>query len=243
MIGKKRSSVLPVIQWLPKYKRNLLRFDIIAGLTLAAFAIPDAMAYASLAGLPPEIGLYAAIVAPLAYFFFATSRQASVGPSSSESILIATVLGVIAVGDPARYISLAALAALMVGVIAILAWVLRLGFLVNLISGPVLKGFMVGTGIVIIVSQLPKLLGITGAPSDFLAKIFYMLQNLGGVNVYTLAIGIGGIVLALALGRKFPKAPGPLIIVILAIILLSVTNLVERGVHWLLPFLSFHTSS
>ena len=161
------ASVLPVIQWLPKYKRNLLRFDIIAGLTLAAFAIPDAMAFASLAGLPPEIGLYATIVAPLAYFLFGTCRQTSVGPSSSEAILVATVLGVIAVGDPARYISLAALAAVMVGVIAIIAWVLKLGFLVNLISGPVLKGFMVGTGIVIIVNQLPKLLGITGAPTDF----------------------------------------------------------------------------
>ena len=225
------ASVLPVIQWLPKYKRNLLRFDIIAGLTLAAFAIPDAMAFASLAGLPPEFGLYATIVALLAYFLFGTSRQTSVGPSSSEAILVATVIGVIAVGDPARYISLAALAALMVGVIAIIAWVLRLGFLVNLISGPVLKGFMVGMGIVIIVNQLPKLLGITGAPTDFLAKIFFMLQNLGDANLYAMAIGIGGIILALALERKFPKVPGTLIIVILAIILMSVTNLVERGVH------------
>jgi high affinity sulfate transporter 1 len=215
------ASVLPVIQWLPKYKRNLLRFDIIAGLTLAAFAIPDAMAFASLAGLPPEIGLYATIVAPLAYFLFGTSRQTSVGPSSSESILIATVLGVIALGDPARYLSLAALAALMVGVIAIVAWVLRLGFLVNLI----------GTGIVIIVSQLPKLLGITGAPSGFLAKIFYMLQNLGGANLYVVAIGIVGIILVLALERKFPKVPCTLILIILAISLMSVTNLVERGVH------------
>ena len=225
------ASVLPVIQWLPKYKRKLLRFDIIAGLTLAAFAIPDAMAFASLAGLPPEIGLYASIVAPLAYFLFGTSRQTSVGPSSSESILVATVIGVIAVGDPARYLSLAALAAVMVGGIAIIAWVLKLGFLVNLISGPVLKGFMVGTGIVIIVSQLPKLLGITGAPSGFLAKIFYMLQNLGDANLYVVAIGIGGFILVLALERKFPHVPSTLIIVILAIILMSVTNLVERGVH------------
>ena len=225
------ASVLPVIQWLPKYKRKLLRFDIIAGLTLAAFAIPDAMAFASLAGLPPEFGLYATIVALLAYFLFGTSRQTSVGPSSSEAILVATVIGVIAVGDPARYISLAALAALMVGVIAIIAWVLRLGFLVNLISGPVLKGFMVGMGIVIIVNQLPKLLGITGAPTDFLAKIFYMLQHLGDANLYVVAIGIGGIILVLALERKFPKVPSTLILIILAIFLMSVTNLVERGVH------------
>ena len=225
------ASVLPVIQWLPKYKRKLLRFDIIAGLTLAAFAIPDAMAFASLAGLPPEFGLYATIVALLAYFLFGTSRQTSVGPSSSEAILVATVIGVIAVGDPARYISLAALAALMVGVIAIIAWVLRLGFLVNLISGPVLKGFMVGMGIVIIVNQLPKLLGITGAPTDFLAKIFFMLQHLGDANLYVVAIGIGGIILVLALERKFPKVPSTLIIIILAIFLMSVTNLVERGVH------------
>ena len=127
------------------------------------------MAYASLAGLPPQYGLYVSIVAPLLYFLFATSRQAVVGASSSEAILLASVLAVIAVGDPYRYIMLASYTAILVGVIALVAWLFRLGFLVNLISGPVLKGFLVGTGLVIIMSQIPKILGIAGAPSDFFA--------------------------------------------------------------------------
>ena len=154
----------PVLSWLPKYDRKWLRFDLIAGATLAAFAIPDGMAYASLAGLPPQYGLYVSIVAPLVYFLFATSRQAVVGASSSEAILLASVLAVIAMGDPYRYIMLASFTAIMVGVIALVAWIFRLGFLVNLISGPVLKGFLVGTGLVIIMSQIPKILGIAGAP-------------------------------------------------------------------------------
>ena len=195
---------IPVLSWLPKYDRKWLRFDLLAGLTLAAFAIPDGMAYASLAGLPPQYGLYVSIVAPLLYFLFATSRQAVVGASSSEAILLASVLSVIALGDPYRYIMLASYTAILVGVIALVAWLLRLGFLVNLISGPVFKGFLVGTGLVIIMSQIPKILGIAGAPSDFFDKAIYILQNLEYANLYSVAIGIAGLVILLILEKKIP---------------------------------------
>ena len=144
-------SMLPVLRWLPTYDKSWLKFDLIAGLTLAAFAIPDNMAYATLAGLPPEYGLYAGIMAPLAYFVFATSRHASVGPSSSEAIMVATFFAGIAIviTSPEQYYGLVALTAILVGIICVVAWLLKLGFLVNLISGPVMKGFLVGTGLVL----------------------------------------------------------------------------------------------
>ncbi len=222
---------VPVLSWLPKYDRKWLRFDLLAGLTLAAFAIPDGMAYASLAGLPPQYGLYVSIVAPLLYFFFATSRQAVVGASSSEAILLASVLAVIALGDPYRYIMLASYTAILVGVIALVAWIFRLGFLVNLISGPVLKGFLVGTGLVIIMSQIPKIMGIAGAPSDFFAKAVYILQNLEYVNLYSVAVGIAGLIILLILEKKVPRLPGSLVLVVGAIIVTSFSSLPEKGVQ------------
>jgi len=224
-------DIVPVLRWLPSYDKKWLKFDIIAGLTLAAFAIPDNMAYATLAGLPPEYGLYAGIMAPLAYFFFASSRHAALGPSSSESIMVATFFAAMVIGSPAEYAGLVALTAILVGVICVVAWLLRLGFLVNLISGPVMKGFLVGTGIVIIVSQIPKLLGLSGAPSSFFGKIIFILQNLPEINIYALSLGIGALLLFFALEHKFPRLPGSLIVVILSIILVWLTGLEEYGVE------------
>ena len=224
-------DIVPVLRWLPSYDKKWLKFDLIAGLTLAAFAIPDNMAYATLAGLPPEYGLYAGIMAPLAYFVFASSRHAALGPSSSESIMVATFFAAMVIGSPAEYAGLVALTAILVGVICVVAWLLRLGFLVNLISGPVMKGFLVGTGIVIIVSQIPKLLGLSGAPSSFFGKIIFILQNLSEINIYALVLGIGALLLFFALEHKFPRLPGSLIVVILSIILVWLTGLEEYGVE------------
>lgn len=231
LINKRLSQVIPILDWLPKYNRRWLKFDIIAGLTLAMFAIPDNMAYATLAGLPPEYGLYAGIMAPLGYFIFASSRQAVVGPSSSEALMVGSFLGLLAISSFTQYAALAGLTAILVGIIAIIAWVLRMGFLVNLISGPVLKGFLAGAAIVIIGSQVPKLLGISGAPSDFFAKIFYVLQGLNQVNLYSLALGLVAIVSILAIEKKYPRVPGSLIIVIAAIIFMTYSSFVAKGVQ------------
>jgi SulP family sulfate permease len=224
-------SMVPVLRWLPTYDKSWLKFDLIAGLTLAAFAIPDNMAYATLAGLPPEYGLYAGIMAPLAYFIFATSRHASVGPSSSEAIMVATFLAAIVITSPAQYAGIVALTAILVGIICVVAWLLRLGFLVNLISGPVMKGFLVGTGMVIIVSQIPKILGLSGAPSSFFEKISFILQNIPEINIYALALGIGALFLFFLLEHKFPRLPGSLFVVILSIIFVALTDLAEKGVE------------
>ncbi len=227
----KLTRAIPILKWLPLYNRRWLKFDLVAGLTLAMFAIPDNMAYATLAGLPPEYGLYAGIMAPLGYFIFASSRQASVGPSSSEALMVGSFLGVLAITSFTQYAALAGLTAILVGIIAIIAWALRMGFLVNLISGPVLKGFLAGAGIVIIASQIPKLLGISGAPSDFFPKIVYILQNLDQTNIYSLTLGILAIVAILAIEKKYPRVPGSLIIVIAAIIFMTYSSFVEKGVE------------
>ena len=176
-------DIIPVLRWLPLYDKRWLKFDIIAGLTLAAFAIPDNMAYATLAGLPPVYGLYTGIMAPLAYFVFASSRHASVGPSSSEAIMVGTFLAAIAISTPAQYIGLVALTAILVGIISLAAWTLKLGFLVNLISGPVMKGFLIGSGITIIVSQIPKILGLSGAPVSVFGKILFVFGHITEINI------------------------------------------------------------
>lgn len=224
-------NLLPVFKWLPSYERSWLKFDIIAGLTLAAVAIPDNIAYATLAGLPPEYGLYAGIMAPLAYFFFASSRHVSIGPSSSEAIMVATFLAAMVISSPAEYAGLVALTAILVGILSLGAWLLRLGFLVNLISGPVMKGFLVGTGIVIIIGQIPKIFGLSGAPSSFFEKIIFILQNLPSTNLIALSLGAGTVVMLFALERKYPRLPGHLIVMLVSIFLVGLADLARHRVE------------
>ena len=125
---------------------------------------------------------------------------------------------------------LASFTAILVGIIALTVWLFRMGFLVNLISAPVLKGFLVGTGLVIIMSQIPKIMGIAGAPQDFLDKGVYILQNLGGINPYSMAIGIIGLGILLVLEKKAPGLPGSLVLVVGSIIITSLSSLPEKGV-------------
>ena len=189
------------------------------------------MAYAKLAGLPPEYGLYAGIVAPLAYLFFGTIKQLSIGPSSSEAILLASVLGGLVISDPARYAALAALTAIMVGIIAIIARIFRLGFIANLISGTVMKGFLAGVGLVIIVGQIPKLLRIEGVQGSFFDKLANIIVNLPATHFLTLLIAIAGIALLFLIEKKFPRWPATLVVVVIFIVIMSITNLAARGVH------------
>jgi sulfate permease, SulP family len=159
------AAVIPISRWIRQYNRAQLRPDVIAGVTLAAFTIPEAMAYAGLAGLPPQAGMYAALIAPIAYLIFGTSRQLSVGPTSALSIMVASGLSVIAFADPAQYATAAAMTAILVAIICFIARLLRLGFLVNFISEAVLVGFSSGAALYIASTQLGKLFGIHGTRS------------------------------------------------------------------------------
>ncbi|WP_254525502.1 SulP family inorganic anion transporter [Natrinema caseinilyticum] len=230
------SSILPVLEWLPRYDSSWLRPDVVAGITVAASVIPEGLAYASLANLPPETGLYAGLMAVAAYFFLGTSRQLIVGPTSALAILVASGVGYAATGNTASYASLVLVTTLLVGVIAVVAWALRLGFLVHFISGSVLTGFSAGAALYIMSTQLNKLLGIESSASGgffaetFFGRVSYIATHLGMTNAETLAVGGAGIAL-LALGERYvPRFPNALVVVVLAILAMSVTNLEARGV-------------
>ncbi|WP_254533767.1 SulP family inorganic anion transporter [Natrinema gelatinilyticum] len=230
------SSVFPVLEWLPRYDSSWLRLDIVAGITVAASVIPEGLAYASLANLPPETGLYAGLMAVIAYFFLGTSRQLIVGPTSALSILVASGVGYVATGNTASYASLVLVTTLLVGVIAFVAWILRLGFLVHFISGSVLTGFSAGAALYIMSTQLNKLFGIESSVSggffeqSFFGRIWYITSHLGMMNAETLVVGVAGIVLLVLGERYLPRFPNALVIVVLAILVMSATDLEARGV-------------
>ena len=223
-------STVPVLNWVPSYQRAWLRFDILAGITVAAFTVPEAMAYASLAGLPPEAGLYAAFLASLIYVIFGTSRQLAIGPTSAVSILVAGTLSLLVVDNPEVYWAFAALVAILVGLISLVAWVFRMGFLVNFISKPVLAGFTAGAALFIASSQLPKLFGIEGTHGQFFDQVWQIIQHLGETNLPSLGIGLGAILLLVAGQMKFPRLPVSLFVVLLGIVIMSTTNLTDYGV-------------
>lgn len=231
----KVSSLIPVTKWSRNYNKKWLRPDIIAGITVGAFTIPEVMAYVSLAGLPPEIGLYSAMVALLIYMIFGTSNQLSVGPSSTISILVGATLGSLAIANFSQYLMMASLVAVTVGVIALICGALKLGFIVKFISRTVLTGFLAGIALYIASGQFPKLFGIYGASGTFFDRIYYLLIHIGQTNPSTLAIGIGGIIFLVLATKKFPKLPNTLFLVLGSIILITFTNLASLGVKLIGP--------
>ena len=208
-----RSSI-PVFEWLPLYRRDWLRLDVVAGLTTAAVVLPKSMAYATVAGLPIQIGLYTAFVPMIIYSLLGTSRPLSVSTTTTLAILTGAELGVVVPdGDLTQLLQATALLTVMVGVLLLAASVLRLGFVANFISEPVLVGFKAGIAVVIIVDQFPKLIGIHFAKGKLLHNLQEIWLGLSHLSVPTLAIGIGTIVSLLAIERFRPRWPAPLIAV------------------------------
>ena len=224
------SSIFPVVKWSRSYNKNWLRPDILAGITVVAFTIPEAIAYASLAGLPPEAGLYSAMIGLLVYVIFGTSRQLSMGPTSALSILIGSTLGSLLIVNAGQYALIASLIAVMVGVFAIISWMLRLGFIIRYISKTVLIGFVAGLALFIASGQLPILFGISGASGNFFQRISYLILHIDQTNFATLVVGVGGLLFLIIATKKFPKLPNTLILVLGSIILLTVTNLTNLGI-------------
>ncbi len=223
-------SALPVLDWAPQYQKQRLRPDFVAGLTLAAYAIPVSLAYASLAGLPGEAGLYSCLMGGVAYAAFGTSRQMAVGPTSAISILMGATLGSMASGDTGRQIQLAMATAVLVAVIGVLAWLFRLGNIVNFISETVLSGFKVGAGLVIISTQLPKLFGVTTGGKNFFSRVVQVALHLGQTNPPTLAIGAGALALLILGQWLLPRRPVALLVVVLSIAFMSVMPVAGLGV-------------
>jgi SulP family sulfate permease len=227
----KLAAWLPILSWGPSYDRANLRSDLVAGLTVGAMLVPQAMAYALLAGLPPEVGLYAATIPVVVYALFGTSRQLAVGPVAIVSLLTASALAPLVAEGTAGYVAAAALLALMVGVVHIILGVGRLGFLVNFLSHSVLVGFTAAAAIIIGFSQVKHVLGISTERTDhFYETVFGVVDEMPGTNGYTLALGLVALVTLFVLKRFAPRAPAALIVVIGSILAVKVFNLEAKGV-------------
>jgi high affinity sulfate transporter 1 len=220
---------LPIAAWLPGYARQWWQVDGVAGLTAAAVVIPQAMAYGAIAGLPVQVGLYTALVPMLVYALFGTSRPLSVSTTSTIAILTASALEPLAKAQPDALMGLASTLALMVGALLLLGGLFRLGFLANFISLPVLTGFKAGIGVVILASQVSKILGIAGG-SGFFGNLTAVATGLGHTHPLTLAVGLGTIALLLGLPRVLPQVPAPVIAVVLTIGLSALFHLQTHGV-------------
>lgn len=222
-------AIFPPAQWLPHYRIRWLSADAVAGVTLAAYGIPVSLAYSTLAGLPPQYGIYCYLVGGLFYALFGSSRHLAIGPTSAISMLVGVTVVEMASGDPTRFVSIAALTAILVALMCALAWILRLSSLVNFISETILLGFKAGAALTIALTQLPKLFGVKGGGEQFFERIVILGSQLPDTHVVVLAFGLGALALLL-LGEKFlPGRPVALFVVVLSIVLLSVTPLGEMG--------------
>lgn len=224
-------AVIPMRDWLGDYQRGWLRLDLVAGLTTAAVVIPKAMAYATIAGLPVEVGLYTAFVPLVIYAILGTSRPLSVTTTTTLAILTGTQLAlVVPNGDPAALLTASATLAILVGAMLILAAILRLGVVASFISEPVLTGFKAGIGLVIILDQVPKLLGIHFEKEGFVRDIFVLIAHLPETSLATLAVGVAMLAILLGIERLVPRAPAPLVAVALGIAVSGLLALQDQGV-------------
>jgi high affinity sulfate transporter 1 len=225
-------SFFPIVEWLPKYKASWLRFDVIASLTVWALVVPEAMAYAGIAGMPPEYGLYAAPLALIGYAIFGTSKHLNVGPSSTVAALsYSVVIGLAAAGSD-DFISLTITLAILTGILLIISGLLRFGVLADFFSKPVLAGFIVGLAITIVVGQLDKLLGYEAeAELEFIPEILVLLSEIGMTHLPTLAVGLVSLALLFLMERYIPKVPAAITVLFLAIIVSALVGFEDLGIH------------
>ena len=222
--------IFPPFAWLGEYEPVWLRHDAIAGVTLAAYAIPVSLAYAGLAGLPPQVGIYGYMLGGIGYALLGSSRQLAVGPTSAISLMMAGTVGSLAGGDAMRYAQIASLAACAVALLCLIAWLFKLSVLVRLVSDSILVGFKAGAELTIIMSQLPSLFGVAGGGHNFFDRTIRLASQLGEINLLVLAIGVAAI-LILLLGERFlPGKPVGLTVVALAILMATLFGLPSLGV-------------
>jgi len=223
-------SWLPPVRWLGGYQAAWLPGDVVAGVTLAAYAIPVSLAYASLAGLPPQVGIYGYLLGGLGYALLGSSRQLAVGPTSAISLMIAASVAPMAEGNAERYVQIASLAAFTVAGLCLLAWLFRLSVLVTLISDSILVGFKIGAGLTIAMTQLPSLFGIAGGGHNFFERVYLLVGQLGHIQLVVLAMGSVAIAMLLMGERWLPGRPVALAVVALSIFLATVLGLPAIGV-------------
>ncbi|MBG6531411.1 SulP family inorganic anion transporter [Pseudomonas aeruginosa] len=246
---------MPLARWVPgldsllHYRRAWFRPDVQAGLSVAAIQIPTAIAYAQIAGFPPQVGLYACILPMLIYALIGSSRQLMVGPDAATAAMVAAAIPPLAAGDPQRLVDLSMIVAIMVGLFSIVAGLARAGFIASFLSRPILVGYLNGIGLSLLVGQLGKLFGYEAATSGFVAGILALLENLLHIHWPTLILGSLSLLLMVLLPRRFPQLPGALCGVLLASLAAALLGLDRYGVELLgevpagLPQLSWPQTS
>ncbi|WP_336087082.1 SulP family inorganic anion transporter [Nocardia sp. SSK8] len=220
----------PVFESLRGYQRGWIRPDVIAGLTVWAVLVPEALAYASIAGVPPVVGLYAAVPALVLYAVAGSSRHLVVGPMSATAALSAAIITPLAGADGGRYLALSTALAVATGIAGLLAGLIRLGFIAAFISEPVLKGFIVGLALTIIIGQVPKLFGVPKHEGNFFEQTWGLLGNLGDTQWRTLLIGLLSLAIVLGVKRWLPLVPGSLLAVVFGIVAVRLFGLDDKGV-------------
>ena len=225
-------KAIPASLWLRYYKRGDLSKDLSSGLIVAVVLVPQAMAYALLAGLPPIYGLYASVVPAIVYALFGTSRHMPVGPAALIALLTFSGVSALALPGSAKYVSLALLLALMVGVLQLAMGLLRMGFMVNFIPGPVLSGFVYASAMVIAASQLKNLLGVdvSSRRSGTLTTVLAVARSIGETNLATLAVGLVSIAALVILPKLWSCLPAPLLVAVVSTLAVSLLGLHGRGV-------------
>jgi SulP family sulfate permease len=226
----KWTRLFPAADWLLRYRLSWLPSDAIAGVTLAAYAIPVSLAYAALAGLPPQIGIYGYLLGGLGYALLGSSRHLAVGPTSAISLMIAASVGALADGNATRFAEIASLVAFAVAVLCAISWLLRLSVLVRLVSDSILVGFKAGAGFTIIMTQLPSLFGVAGGGHNFFDRTARLAGQLGDLHALVLVIGVVSIALLLTGERLLPGKPVGLTVVALAILVASLFGFAALGV-------------
>ena len=210
------------------YRREWVRGDVVAGITVAAYAVPQVMAYAELAGLPAVVGLYAILVPLVLYALLGSSRQLSVGPESTTALLTAAAIAPLAAGDPARYAAMAALLAILVAGFCFAAWALRLGFVADLLSRPVLVGYLTGVALTMIVGQLGTITGVDVEGSSVSERLVDFASSLSSIDPVTTAMSLTVLAALLLIAHFYPRAPGPLIAVLAASGVVAVLGWTDR---------------
>lgn len=221
---------LPPARWLRGYRVAYLPSDFIAGITVAAYAIPVSLAYAGLAGLPPQVGVYGYLLGGLGYALLGSSRQLAIGPTSAISLMIAGTVSAMANGDAERYAQIASLTAFTVAALCLFAWALRLSALVKLISDSILVGFKIGAGLTIAMTQLPSIFGVPGGGHDFFERVWLFAGQLDQLQFVVLLIGVAAIGLLILGERLLPGRPVALGVVALSIVAATILGLPALGV-------------
>jgi high affinity sulfate transporter 1 len=222
---------IPILSWLPNYQGKWLRTDIIAGLTIMALLVPEGMAYAELAGMPPQTAFYAAPIGLILYAVFGSSRQLVVAVSAAVAVMSASIVGGLVPAESPEFIALTAALAIMAGLVALLAGLLRLGRIAQFFSESVLAGFVSGLALVIMIKQIPKLFGLEPVEGNFWERVIELFRELPEADLLTLAVGLSALLLMIFLEHRYKRIPAALIVMIYGIAVVSVFNLGNQGVH------------